>query len=389
MLFELSIVLLTTSLQPEDEQTDLPRHLQHYFQYLPDNLSRIDPDALSDFERQIAAQSFPAVGREDLTLRLDETAYTYESCEVLEEGYGPVLEHISDAMDNAQIVIINEAHDQPLHRAMINVVGEMAALQGYEYFAAETFNPQTFDQRESGVIPANFGFYSREPIFTRQLLSLEHAGLTFVHYEQRMDQDDPDLEGLESIALREEAQANNLIENVLADDPDARILVHVGYSHVFEEPIILPYPEGDQEVCWFASRLKEKTGIDPVTISQVACSSENEEIAITAQSSNATDGAVDIYLAHPALTFQHSRPDWRLELGDRFVEVPEEFASLDVPVILEVRMPGEPLDHMPIERLMVYPGETDISLLIPDGTWQIDAFTADGHYGEPRIVSVD
>jgi hypothetical protein len=41
---------------------------------------------------------------------------------------------------------------------------------------------------------------------------------------------------------------------------------------------------------------------------------------------------------------------------------------------------------IPVERLMLYPGET-LPLLLPEGEWVLTAWTEDGPLGEPVTVS--
>ena len=53
---------------------------------------------------------------------------------------------------------------------------------------------------------------------------------------------------------------------IFNDDPDAKVFIHVGHSHVAERPI--PDENGMR---WMAARLKEATGIDPLTISLTDC----------------------------------------------------------------------------------------------------------------------
>ena len=377
------------------------------FDRLPDSLETWEPEG---FEAAAAMQAFAMAGREDLIARFEPGAFTYGECPVLE---GEALDTVTEAAREAQIVIVNEAHDQPFHRHVIEQIG-LALSAEFDVFAAETFNYlRLMGEREPGAL----GWYDNEPVFARQVAALDEAGYRFVAYEIRAHQRDPVLEDrAERIALREEAQANNLIAEVLEDDPDARILVHVGYSHVLEAP--QPRGEGEAPLTWFAARLKDKTGIDPLTISQTHCSPAAPEASVEAQEDDppaeagaeaegepggadsdppepvvapgalgladgadaAPDGSVDLFLAHGPMTFTDHRPDWRRAAGDVAVAVPETLRAQDGPVIVEARAPDETLAHAPADRVLVYPGETPV-LLLPQGEWVVTAWRADGQVG--------
>jgi hypothetical protein len=365
---------------------------------LPSSVEEWAPEGM---DGALALQLFAFVGREDLIARFDETAFTYQPCPVRD---GDALEAVIDAARDAQIVIVNEAHNQPFHRHVIEQLG-LALSDAFEVFAAETFNHVRLMEPR---MPGALGWYDREPVFARQVAALDEAGYRFVAYEIRAEQRDADATGrAERIAVREEAQANNLIAEALADDPDARILVHVGYSHVLEAPQPQPRmdPEGEdpEPLVWFAARLKEKTGIDPLTVSQTHCSpatpaaSEGERddipeprlepgaLVLADGAGAAPEGSVDLFLAHGPMSFTGHRPDWRRAAGDIAVAVPDPFLSEEGPVIVEARAPDAALAHMPIDRVLVYPGEAPV-LLLPAGDWAVTAWTSDGQLGEAVTV---
>jgi hypothetical protein len=342
----------------------------------------------------LAQQVFAMVGREDLIERFQPGAFAPSPCPVLSpEGLDPMYA----AMADAQIVIVNEAHNQPLHRHFIQGLAQRLGGE-FDVFAAETFNYlRIMEPRQPGAL----GFYDREPIFHRQIDAVEASGYRLVAYEIRAAQRDPSAQTrAERIAVREEAQADNLIAEVLADAPEARILVHVGYSHVLEAPMFSGEDQPPLE--WFAYRLKQKTGIDPVTISQTHCAPPAPSVdgpdevsaslplgavALGDPEGMVPDAAIDFAIVHPPMTFDQGRPAWRRAIGDVDLAAPEALLPVDAPVVLEARAPNEPLAALPIERLMLYPGDAH-PLLLPPGDWVISAWSSEGAFGEPVTVAV-
>lgn len=344
------------------------------FDRLPETLEDWKPERM---ERAVAIQLFPFAGREDLAVRYAPDNAVSGRCPPLP---GAPVKTISAKAEDAQIVIVNEAHDQPLHRWVIREVG-LALADDFDVFAAETFAAEALQERRQGTVTDSLGHYSDEPIFARELRALDEAGYRFVAYEIRDHQRiDDDADTADKVVAREEAQAENLIADVLADDPDARILVHVGYSHALEAPV----NNFGREIEWFAARLKRKTGIDPLTVSQTHCSVDDEDRADAlsglqlADGSDAVlaEGAIDLFVAHPSLVFEDGRPSWRRVIGDIAVPVPPALRPDDARVIIEARAPGRPLDELPVDRLLLYPGES-LPLLLPSGTWRLHAWTPD------------
>lgn len=366
-------------------ETSLDESVSRIFNRLPE---RLDDWTAEGLEGAIALQHFPFAGREDLVHRFKPSAFDRQTCPTLPGNPMPAL---SEAAREAQIVIINEAHDQPLHRRVIENLGRALADE-FEHFAAETFDHKALATREAGRISTSLGLYSTEPIFGRQLRALDALAYRFVAYEIRDHQaPSEDVEIAEQVIAREQAQAENLIAEILADDPEARILVHVGYSHALEVPV----DNFDREIEWFAARLKRMTGIDPLTISQTHCSLPDGDHANALDAMRLADGrkviespgAIDLFLAHPPMRFDNGRPAWRRAMGDVEVPVPVRFQAGDQPVIIEARSADQPADEVPVERLLLYPGES-MPLLLPTGTWRLTAWTVDGPVDEPIDIDV-
>lgn len=342
-----------------------------FFQMVPGDLAAVGPDHPM---RELILQLLPFAGREDLVMELNPDAYAYDRCPALENGTSP-LERIRERARDTRIVVVNEAHDNPRHRWFVKSILEALSAEGYAYLAAEAFSDAEGPE----------GFYVDEPVFGREVRAAREMRLSLVAYEQRAHQKDSTLtDHREIVALREESQAANLAAEIARLGRDARVIVHVGYGHVFEEP----FESDGAQARWFAARLKEKTGIDPLTISQTHCS------AVGATSILSDGGGlvsnplvVDLWVAHPPITLDRGRPAWRLEAGDVPTDVPDALRVPEQAVLIEARAVDEPADSVPSDRLYLRPGEP-LPLLLPPGTYRLVAYTTDGPVAEPVLITV-
>lgn len=246
------------------------------------------------------------------------------------------LDTICAAAKTRQIVILNEAH----HIARSRVFAEalMARLygEGFSVFAAETFTnterawpSAVMRELNAGApITASMGWYLADPVFAEMVRAARRLGYRFASYEVRPDQMQaagPSAD--QQIELREDAEANDFIAHILDADPKARVFVYCGYDHVLKTQVY------DRQL-WFAGRLKAKTGIDPLCISQawtvpppVGLSEETTLAAILDQFRpktpiilrdpagepvrlSAIKSALDFEVLHPRLSEVDGRPGW-------------------------------------------------------------------------------
>jgi len=187
------------------------------------------------------------------------------------------IEEIAMRAQHTRIVIINETHDNPRDRAFVADIAEALAPLGFTHYAAETFDnwgpPEAVAARMETMFRRGYavrkdGYFSTEPAFAHALLRIFDTGYKPVSYEWTATPEERPDTPEESIALRETAQAENLAAAIAAAGPDAKFLIHVGYSHAAE----LPCPDGQE---WMAAQLKALTGIDPLTVNQTDLSEYN------------------------------------------------------------------------------------------------------------------
>jgi hypothetical protein len=369
LVFALSIVLFSASSSAQAVNQDAIDWIYEKLWESADYLRAGEPDPYSiSTNQQFAA----LMGREDLipTEREFHLRKRQAPCGV---SIGPIAQTLLAEAETAQIVIFNEAHMMPLHRAGTLGIVEALVEAGFTHYAYESFGEKITNRTEP-YIRADDSFYSNDPIHARLLRQLKAKGIKLIPYEDNREES------------REVAQALNLKERVFDQTLSAKLIVIGGWDHVIEHR----YNEAGGMM---AHEVKELTGHDPLTISQTDCYATTYQpvLAKTRLNKNGAEEAfnlTDFMIGHPQLTFTKNRPDWRRAIGDVDTPVPAAFLEKDVPVIIEARRPGEPDLAVPDERLLLLPGETDIPLLLPPGTYRVEAFTQKGKIGDPVIIEV-
>lgn len=321
-------------------------------------------------------QTLPAVGREDRHAQVTGEWIVAEQCTAADNPEDGVLNVITQLAAETRIVIVNEAHDRPHHREITRQIAMAIAPLGYTHFAAEAIDPGTVPDDPPPYARTNYGNYVNEPVFGRLVRTVRELGMTLVAYDPRIDPSEASLGLTERVELREERQATRLAEIVDELPEDGRILIHVGYSHASEVPI--PFGDGDS-LEWMASRLKHRTGIDPLTIDQTNCISGSQGVELSGPSPSVwrhAEGQFDVIVAHPNLEFVDGRPTWRVDQSVIPYTVPDSLISQSGRTIVEARLADEPIDAVPIDRVMLWPGET-VPLLLPAGAYRIVGFHED------------
>ena len=148
-----------------------------------------------------------------------------------------------------QIVMFNEAHDIAQHRVLTYRMLSGLWKQGYRYFAAESLNSSASSQINKGYVTNNIGYYTRESIYANLVLKAKEIGFEIISYDMHKPSK------LNTTDERENNSALTIKEKVFEKDPNAKIIIHVGYSHINEEE-------------WLASKLKSITNLETLTIDQ-------------------------------------------------------------------------------------------------------------------------
>ena len=321
----------------------------------------------------MAEQTLSLFGREDL-IAAASSDYRANDCAAVTTA-ADVLDEIARRAGQTSIVIVNESHERSEHRGFTAEVAARLRPLGYDIFAAETFSnpeagqkhflPSFIAQPGQAYLLDGDGYYTTEAAFGRLTRRVKALGYRLFPFEITFDKLTKIKGGRdEQVAVREEEEATNLAAIIKAN-PGAKLLVHVGYSHAAE----VPQARGNR---WMAARLKAKTGIDPLTISQTTCRGGGATRRLAALPADEPAGTFDLVVDHPTATFVRGRPTWRQRAGDRVVTIPAALRPTAGWRVIEVRPVGEPVTSVPMDRVAIRADE-DVALMLPPGRYQLRA----------------
>lgn len=333
-------------------------------------LGRIDPN--HPVARNSDTRTLSMFGREDLIAGSSDD-YKSTGCTPLPSGMSAIDEIVHRARQTS-IVVINESHERSQHRGFAADVAQRLRPLGYDTLALETLSnppadlpaqylPRFITQPDLPYLEDNDGQYLSEAGYGRLGRQAKALGYRLLRYEDNTHNEQarpvsPD----QQIAFREEAQASNLT-SFLKTRPTAKLLVYVGFSHAAE------VQRADGRM-WMAARLKEKTGIDPLTISQTTCRGGSGAVHLSVLPSDQPAGTFDLVVDHPRERFVRGRPAWRQEKGDQIVDIPRAMRPTEGWRVIEARPVGEAVTSVPVDRVAIRPGE-DVALMLPRGRYSL------------------
>lgn len=312
------------------------------------------------------------------------------------ERFAPesAIDAIVRAAQGRQIVILNEAHHVPRHRAFGMRLALELRKQGFTYLAMETFSPDVDSLARRGYPTVVDGYYSDEPLFGDFIRQALRAGYRPIAYEQEYDAMTESSDMVDRIESREEAQANNLMERVLKRDPEAKLFVYVGYSHAFKGYQEMP---GNRRTAWMAERLRAKSGIDPLCIDQTTMIEpqpgsrdralldaifETREDDAVVLADKATPGSfsspdparIDAQVFHRPTNLLRGRPDWLAMDGYREPRaIPAKLLPKSGRRLVQAFVAGESADAVPIDQILVTAGDAAPIFMLPKGKYRFAA----------------
>lgn len=294
------------------------------------------------------------------------------------------IEEIVRRARATNIVILNEAHNSPHHRAFALEVARALRPLGYSVLAVEALRnypvagePLSGADRlkRDGFARLSTGDYTRDPVFAGFLRGALSIGYEPVAYEETKEQMRPG----EGIVDREKAQAQNLVADIFSTRPKTKTLIYVGLSHVAEKPV-----NGANRM---AGILKRLTKVDPLTIDQATVTDltpqarrayDRAAAKIGNRSAILFDGnkplvlglyesAVDLQVIHPPRAYRRGRPTWLAALGGRPVPIPKGLRPTAGRRLVQVFSANAPSDAVPLDQVIVTAGKPVPALFAPAG----------------------
>jgi hypothetical protein len=326
------------------------------------------------------AQTLAFLGREDLVMSAP-FSHGRRNCAPLPDKDVPVdpVAYVAGRAADFRVTMINEAHDMPQGRDFNGKVAAALRSEGYALYGGETFSSGIGADTPAWPLLSD-GYYAGEPIYGRLIRNLRALRYRLFAYELFGSFVAADTQA-QQINRREAGQAANLAAHVQAAGDD-KVLVHVGYGHLNKNAA----PNAPVEM--MAARFRATTGIDPLTVDQTTFWSASGVYAVCDPALLHMSDPTQIFIGAPRPAFTRHRPDWRLAAGDRFAEIPAALHRSDEAAIYEAHAESEPDAAVPVDRLLLRPGEA-LPLLLPPGRYRVTVWTAKTGWSAAIPLSVD
>lgn len=244
------------------------------------------------------------------------------------------------AASKTRILILNETHHVPLHRAYLRSLLQDLYRQGYRYLGMEALAHSDSLLNRRGYPVSGSGYYTQEPNFGVLIREALTEGFTLFPYEQVFS------DSLQKMLGREKAQATN-IKKFMDQHPNGKFILYCGYDHAVEDS--LPNFMGVPMAAW----IKRMTGIDPFTIDQTRMtesvklgsryrqlvSSETDclfrDSSGTFFNAASAPKAIDCNVYHPDTRLVKGRPAWMISKGRKLKDLRSKI-SISYPVLVKV-----------------------------------------------------
>lgn len=310
---------------------------------------------------------------------------------------------IHSIADENQVIMINEEHRTPFHRALTLQLLSALYAKGFRYFAAETINEEDAELNKRGYPTQKTGTYTADPIYADAIRTALKLGYKIVPYETRdttckSPEDNPQF----CTDKRERQQAQNLYDRILKNDPQAKIFVHVGRGHNAKAAI-------SKEFNFMAYYFREISGIEPFTIDQLRFSQRRnpaleqplyrlltkENLLDKPSVYQAANGkfyglgmGYDLVIFHPRLRYENGRATFlrmnglrkpeKINLKKLKLETNKNILASAEPILIQAFYRQESADAVPIDQIMLRPDKAIPVLMLPTGKFRVRALDKNG-----------
>lgn len=352
--------------------------------------SEIEEQILTDtipWKYQISAADFAKKGNYknalihwDMGMPTQDKNYTKTEIDSINSKYSVVnaSEYIIQEAQKNQVVMINEAHHNSMHRAFTKSLLQSLFDNGYKNLGLEALNNGVdLDSAlaSRGYAIQKTGYYIKDPQFGDLVREAIEIGYNVFAYERI---------GTDFGKNREIGQAKN-IQKVIDSRPDEKFLIHCGFDHLMEGS----YSGWEKAM---AGRLTEYTGINPLTINQVDYSERSdaefnhpllkaldikESSVLIDKDDNPLkyerrDAWADIAVLHPNTDYVDGKPNWLFENGNKKISLELKDIPIEFPVMVLAFKKGEDINEaIPIDITEVETKKEIGHLALEKGAYEI------------------
>ena len=397
-LFSVSIFII--SCNPK-ESSPKPIAFNTDYKFKSEILKKLDLDTIP-WKHQLAAAAFSSNGdyknalyQYDFAMRVVDRKFEEQVIDSLRLKYTSInaKDYIINEAQKNSVLIINEAHHNAMHRLFTKSLLQDLYNSGYRLFGVEGLTvgaeyDKKLNQRKYPDLES--GFYIKDPQFGDLIREALQIGFTLFSYDNVGGRND---------AEREIGQAKNL-QAVIEANPKSKVLIYCGFNHVYE----------GKHGKWgkaMAGRLEEFTGINPLTVDQVAYSEKSNatynhpllKVFSPSESSVLQDANgdvlgykrgtsyTDIAVFHPNTNYKNGRPNWLFNAPNQAVEISLKNITIDFPVIVQAFLENEPIEKaIPIDLTEVTK-QTDTCVLgLKPGNYKIVVTNKNESYSINKVV---
>jgi len=321
-----------------------------------------------------------ALSHWDLAMGTSKKNYSQTQADSINSLYTKksAKEYILEKAKNERIIIINEAHHSSHHRFFTKSLLKELFELGYKNLGLEALeNGEYLDTllMERKYPIQETGWYIIEPQFGNLVREALEIGFNVFPYEQTSGSNGKP---------REIEQAKNISE-IIKQKPNDKFLIHCGFDHSLEGI------HGSWEKA-MAGRLKEFTGIDPLTINQVVYSEKSEpdfnnrflkainpkESIVLVDNENEPfryqrgQAWSDIAILHPTTNYINNRPDWIFSIGNKKTKIDLSQIEISYPLLIMAFKKGEEINKaVPVDIYEVSDKTENCFLGLPKGNYTV------------------
>lgn len=297
---------------------------------------------------------------------------------------------ILDLARGRKAVFFNESHSAPVTRTLTVELLARLREQGFDYFAAETLSR---DFASHAYPTARSGFYVNEPICGEMLRAALRLGYHVVAYDAE--------EG--SVDARERASAQSLYDQTFKRDPNARLVVNAGFSHIQKSG---SHVGGES----MAEIFQKISGVEPLSVEQTmmiehprvaddhpyyraAVATDHPNVPFVYESDAGKPWTLkpnqyDVSVFFPPEKHIDGRPDW-IDLGGarKSLHVGGTDCLGKFPCLIEARYAAEGEGAVAADRV-VLEADADRRLALFPGNYRVSSFDREGKIIAARDVSI-